>query len=158
MKPRKFYKTLSLQETQKLGEELGRSIATAATINSSSAKIFALVGNLGAGKTTFVQGFFKGVGLQKRAQSPTFILMRRHALKGKNLGRHLYHADVYRLKGPEQLEPLKFKEIIKNPKSVILVEWADRIRKALPKHTTWIKFEHGKKENERRIIIGGAYH
>lgn len=111
-----------------------------------------MTGDLGAGKTTFTQGFFHGLGLKKRAQSPTFIIMRRHALK-KSKFKNIFHIDAYRLKKPEHLEMLGFKELAEDPKNIILIEWAERAKKIIPKTALWLNFKHGKKENERTIII-----
>lgn len=123
------------------------------------ATVFALQGDLGAGKTTFVQGFFKGLGLKKRAPSPTFIIMRRHALRG-HAGRpatfkNVFHIDAYRLKKAKDLAALDFQEIADDPQNIILIEWADRARGILPKGATWLVFAHGTRgrENERSIIM-----
>jgi len=111
-----------------------------------------MTGDLGAGKTTFTQGLFHGLGLKKRAQSPTFIIMRRHALK-KATFKNIFHIDAYRLKTPEALEMLGFKALAADPQNIILIEWAERARKIIPKTALWLNFKHGKKENERMIII-----
>jgi len=148
----KTYQSFSSEETQAVGEALGQQAAReVGRRGKSGATVFALTGDLGAGKTTFVQGFFKGLGLKRRAQSPTFILMRRHALARKN--GNVYHLDVYRLKEAAQLGVLGMEEILADPRSIVLVEWAERVKKIFPRGTTWIAFRHGKKENERRIII-----
>jgi tRNA threonylcarbamoyladenosine biosynthesis protein TsaE len=117
-----------------------------------SAAIFALKGELGAGKTTFVQGFFKGLGIGKRTLSPTFIIMRRHALGKK---RNVFHIDAYRLKKAEDLRALDFGNIAADPRNIVLVEWADRIKKILPKGVVWLEFKYGKatREHERSIMI-----
>lgn len=107
--------------------------------------ILALTGELGAGKTTFVQGFLSGLGVRRRAVSPTFILMRRFG--------NVYHLDAYRLKEPRELEKIGFKEITADPQNVVLVEWADKVRCLIPRNATWIKFKHGKQESERLIIV-----
>jgi len=115
--------------------------------------VIGLDGNLGSGKTTFMQGFGKGVGAQGRIVSPTFIIMRRHALRRPHTG-SLVHMDVYRIKKVRELRPLRFEDMLKDPRNIIVVEWANRIKKALPKNTVWIKFIHGKSVRERKIYIG----
>ena len=117
--------------------------------------MFALQGDLGAGKTTFVQGFLKGLGSRARVTSPTFILMRRHKLvsgKGKKFA-DVFHIDAYRLKKPEHLFALDLEVILANPRNIILIEWPEQARKFLPRDATWVTFTHGKKENERVIAI-----
>ncbi len=161
----KTYQSFSSKETKKLGEKLAREIAAAAPRRNKKkgALVFALQGELGAGKTTFVQGFFGGLGLRKRAPSPTFIIMRRHALPRRK-GRHrnprgtrafsnVFHVDAYRLKKAADLKMLGVKDIAADPANIILVEWADRVRSIIPKNAQWLRFEHGKRENERRIIM-----
>ncbi len=125
-----------------------------------NAAVFALTGDLGAGKTTFVQGFFKGLGFKKRSQSPTFIIMRRRSMP-RPLARSprraafsdVFHVDAYRLKSAAHLAALDFEDVLASPRNIVLIEWADRVKKILPKNTVWLKFRHGKRENERYIIM-----
>jgi tRNA threonylcarbamoyladenosine biosynthesis protein TsaE len=156
------YRTSSSEETKKLGHDLGLSLsrATAKKIQEQGPIVLALQGDLGAGKTTFVQGFLRGLGSKKRVASPTFVLMRRHALstaiKGAAAGKkfaNVFHIDAYRLKKPEQMGVLGFEEILNNPRNIVLIEWPEHARKLLPKNTLWLKFIYGKNENERTITI-----
>lgn len=119
-------------------------------IKSKKAKVFALTGDLGSGKTTFLQGMAKGMGIEKRIVSPTFILMRRYDA-GKKV---FYHIDLYRLddNADEELENLGFKDFIKDSKNVIAIEWAEKAIELLPKNTTKIEFEY-LGEDKRKIII-----
>jgi tRNA threonylcarbamoyl adenosine modification protein YjeE len=137
-----------------LGYDIGASLArgTAKNIRESGPFIIALQGELGAGKTTFVQGFLKGLGSKKRVASPTFVLMRRHKLVGKKIA-NVFHIDAYRLKKPEHLAVLGLGEIMANPRNVVLIEWPEQAKDMLPDSALWIKFKHGRKENERTIII-----
>jgi len=119
--------------------------------------VFALQGELGAGKTTFVQGFLRGLGIKRRSASPTFIIFRRFRIGRKSLVvsrqsfRNVYHVDAYRIKKPRELLALGFKEILSDPQNIVLIEWAENIKRILPKETTWLRFAHGKKQNERTI-------
>ncbi len=115
--------------------------------------MLALSGDLGAGKTTFVQGFFKGLGLGGRAPSPTFVIMRRRALKRHKRFSNVFHVDAYRLKRAAALKPLGFADLLADPKNIILVEWADRARGIMPKHALRLTFTHGKSATERKIVI-----
>lgn len=119
--------------------------------------VFALRGELGAGKTTFVQGFFKGLGLKKYAASPTFIIMRRHVLPRKKFS-NVFHVDAYRLKKADGLRALGFEDVLANPRNIVLVEWAERARGILPKDAVWLEFRHGRRENERHIMIKRQRH
>jgi tRNA threonylcarbamoyladenosine biosynthesis protein TsaE len=116
------------------------------------ATVVSLVGDLGAGKTTFIQGLLAGLGARTGGASPTFVLMRRTPLK-KGRFSDVFHLDVYRLDGPRDLAPLEFKKITRDPRHLVLVEWADKIRRALPRDRVEIRFAHGSKKNERRITI-----
>lgn len=114
--------------------------------------VVALVGELGSGKTVFVKGFLKRAGIRRRITSPTFLLMRSYFLRHR-FYRNVYHLDCFRIKKPAELLRLGLKQILTEPKNIVLVEWADKIKRFLPKNTLWIKLEHGRKENERIIKI-----
>ena len=135
MNPVVNFKTKSAQETKKIAKLLAQEI--------SRPVVLALTGDLGSGKTTFIQGFLKGLGVKKRITSPTFVIMRTYNL--------VYHIDCYRLSKAKELLKLGFKEILQSPKVIILIEWAEKIQKILPKNTIWLEFKHGKKPNERVI-------
>lgn len=165
-KPTKTYQSFSSEETKRFGERLAARIRDgAASISSKKgALVLALRGDLGAGKTTFTQGFLKGLGFKKRVASPTFVLMRRHSLKkrsSKKLSRRggrmaftdVFHVDAYRLKKAGHLAALGFKEILADPKNIVLIEWPERVAGIVPKHAIRLTFRHGKRENERSIIL-----
>ncbi|HUX35662.1 MAG TPA: tRNA (adenosine(37)-N6)-threonylcarbamoyltransferase complex ATPase subunit type 1 TsaE [Candidatus Paceibacterota bacterium] len=122
--------------------------------HTNSTVIVALGGKLGAGKTTFTQGFAAGLGIRSKIISPTFILIRKTELPrlGNSQFRNFIHIDAYRADAKDFLK-LGFKELAEDNRNIILVEWADRLKKILPKSATWLKLSHGKKENERTIKI-----
>lgn len=137
--------TKSAKETQKVAALLASSVKTPT--------IIALEGNLGSGKTTFVQGFARALGIKENILSPTFVLLKAYPLKRGKRFKHLAHIDCYRLGSPQELLHLGFRDIIKDKDAVILIEWADKIKKLLPKNILWIRFFHGKKPQERVIYI-----
>ena len=121
--------THSPQETFDLGCALGRALSGGETV--------ALLGNLGAGKTQFVKGVAVGNGLDdpSRVTSPTFVLVNEYP------GRlYLYHVDLYRLRGEDEVFSLGLDEMA-DFGSVVLIEWADRARNAMPSDTLWLEFE-----------------
>ena len=156
------FKSFSSAETKKFAEQFASRVTRHGSRQGKGALVIALVGELGSGKTTFVQGFLRGLGVRKRAASPTFILFRRFALRHpparfaprSKVGGHfvsIYHVDAYRIKKPQELLTLGFRDILADPQNLVLVEWADRVRWLLPKSTSWILFKHGKNEKERII-------
>jgi tRNA threonylcarbamoyladenosine biosynthesis protein TsaE len=156
----KIYHAYSSVETEKLGRKLVMSVMAKGP-RKSGATVVALTGELGSGKTTFVKGFFKGLGARERVTSPTFIIMRRTALpnqrskiKNQNLGfEHIYHIDAYRIKRASDILELGFKDILSDPRNIVIIEWAENVRRVLPKKTIWLNFHHGKKGNEREVIL-----
>lgn len=144
------YLSNGANETKKLAKLLVKEVFHLKS--GRGASVIALVGALGSGKTTFIQGFCKGAGIKKRITSPTFVITKNYKLKTKNFNK-IYHIDCYRIQKPNELLKLDFKEIIANPQNIVLIEWAEKIKKILPKNTIWIKFKHGEKENERKIEI-----
>ncbi len=155
--------TRSAKETQKIAAALAYGLAVAPRRDRRGAAVVALQGDLGAGKTTFTQGFARALGVKDRVLSPTFVLMKIYGLhprtkgkskKIKNAGQgflHLIHIDCYRIASPKDLLHLGFKELLKDKDAIILIEWADRIKKILPRNTTWLKFTHGAEKNIRHI-------
>ncbi len=116
-------------------------------------EVLALYGDLGAGKTTFAQAFARALGVKERVQSPTFILMHEHRLKKKNGPTYFLHADAYRADAP-QFRAIGFGDYLGRPDTVVLVEWADRIEKLLPKRRTRVRFRHAGGDR-RAISIAG---
>lgn len=141
----------SASQTQKIAANLAKKILRSGP-HQKHARVVALVGELGAGKTTFVQGFAKSLGIKHRMVSPTFLIFRRYAIRHLRFA-NFYHVDVYRIDDPKELEILGFRSLILNTQYIILVEWADKIKKILPQDTTWVRMEHGKTPQERTIDI-----
>jgi len=119
--------------------------------------VLALTGDLGSGKTTFVQGFAQGLGIKTRIISPTFIIVRKYELRFTNYDlriRNFYHIDLYRLEENVEREIINLgvDEIWNTSGNIVAIEWAEKIKNVIPKNATWIKFE-SLGENERRVII-----
>ena len=147
--------TKSSEETQKLAFELAKDTLSVPN-KEKTAVVFALDGILGAGKTTFTQGFSKGLGVEEDITSPTFLIlkeydMHKHKLSGGSF-KNFYHVDCYRLKDEKDVNDIGLLEVFKNPENIVLVEWAGKIKKTLPKKYTKIKF-HYISENKRKISI-----
>ncbi len=150
----KKYLTKNPSQTKKLGEKLVQEI-----LNSPFPKetlVLGLKGDLGGGKTTFLQGFAKGLGIKEKILSPTFIILKKIKMQSASWRtnfKNFYHIDCYRIEKPRELLSLGFKKIITNPQNVVAIEWADRIDKILPAKTIIINFEFVDQKT-RKITIG----
>ena len=119
------------QATLNLGERLAAVVRPGVVI--------ALVGNLGAGKTTFTRGLARALGVPEECvTSPTYLLQQDYLT---DRGFMIHHFDVYRLDDPEQFEALGVGETFDSG-GVSLVEWADKAEDSLPAGTWWIKIHH----------------
>jgi tRNA threonylcarbamoyladenosine biosynthesis protein TsaE len=142
----KRFLTRNEKGTEKLGEKIGKKILKEKL--DKTAKILTLEGDLGGGKTTFLKGFAKGLGIKEKILSPTFILFRKFQIPNSKF-QNFYHIDCYRIEKPREILNLGFKKIIKDPKNILAIEWAEKIKKILPKKVLKIKFKiFGKKERE----------
>ena len=141
----------SEENTQNIGKELWQKYES---YKGKRAIVFALQGEMGAGKTIFTKGLARAMGITELVTSPTFALENEYQT-GKE---KLFHFDAWRLEKSDELEALGFPDLIKN-KSVIVIEWAERVTDEIRKFddeaiVIWIKIEFGKKEDERLISWG----
>ncbi len=151
------YITYSPNQTFDLGRKLAKKLLKQEPLKRG-AFVLALQGELGSGKTTFLQGFAKGLGIKEKITSPTFVIMKKFKIpskKNKTGSKYefFYHLDCYRLEKPKELYALGWKEIVGNRYNIVAVEWAERIRHLVPKSSLWIKFLL-KRKNERKIVTG----
>lgn len=132
--------THSEDETINAGEEFSSQLTAGAVV--------ALIGDLGAGKTRFVKGLSRGLGVRENVTSPTFTIINEH-----RWGRlPLYHFDCYRLRSPLELDEIGYEEYIYGD-GVSVLEWADMIESKLPAKRFDVHFLLGDQENERIITI-----
>jgi tRNA threonylcarbamoyladenosine biosynthesis protein TsaE len=127
----------SPEETWGLGIRLGEL--------ARAGDLFCLEGELGSGKTCFVQGLGRGLGIRDSIHSPTFILANEH--RGGRLP--LYHLDVYRVRSAGEAFGFGLDDYLASD-GVLVIEWAEKIREALPDERLWISFRHVA-ENERAL-------
>ncbi|MBI3324735.1 MAG: tRNA (adenosine(37)-N6)-threonylcarbamoyltransferase complex ATPase subunit type 1 TsaE [Candidatus Omnitrophica bacterium] len=127
--------------TQQLGERLGRCLA--------GGDVVGLIGALGSGKTTFVQGVAKGLGIAPgQVKSPTFILLREYP------GRlPLIHVDGYRLEHAQSVMWLDV-EWVFSPRKVTVIEWADRVAACLPEDYLELRFAHHTTHQRTIKVVG----
>ena len=135
--------TRSPEETAALAERLGAAAEAGIAL--------CLVGDLGAGKTLFTQGFAKGLGVTGEVTSPTFALMNQYC------GRlPVTHFDLYRLEREDELDEIGFYEYAEDDRGVVLIEWADKFPDALPEPHIRLEIERGETENERRLAFSAT--
>ncbi|MDD2697135.1 MAG: tRNA (adenosine(37)-N6)-threonylcarbamoyltransferase complex ATPase subunit type 1 TsaE, partial [Candidatus Pacebacteria bacterium] len=96
---KKTYFTDNATETKKKGEVFAKSFLKPGT--NKSAVVLGLIGDLGGGKTTFLQGFAKGLGVKERITSPTFVILKSFEIKDRKF-KNFYHIDCYRIQKPEE--------------------------------------------------------
>ncbi len=147
--------TSAPHQTKKAGEILAKEILNTAL--GKKALVLALVGDLGGGKTTFIQGLARGLGIKEKILSPTFIIMRKFLISHNLPLRtvqflNFYHLDCYRIEKAKDVLDLGFKEIVSDPQNIVAIEWADRIKKIIPRGTIWVNFEFVDK-NKRKIVV-----
>lgn len=133
---KKSFITDSFEATQKLGKEFA--------VTLKGGDVVCLYGDLGAGKTTFVQGLAKGLGITRNIISPTFIIMRTYDIGVKKDAKlkSLYHVDLYRIEGEQDVEGIGLLELMGDPESVVLIEWPDKIENILPEQRKDIYFRY----------------
>ncbi len=132
--------TASAEETQALALELAAVLPREATL--------ALHGNLGVGKTTFVQGLARGFGLTEPITSPTFTIFTLHRGHGP-AARTLIHLDAYRLERADQIDALMLEDFL-TPPYCLAVEWPENIAGWLPRET--LHFDLGIASDERHTL------
>ena len=142
--------TNSAKETRKVARLFARELLKS-DVDRKNALVIALEGNLGGGKTTFAQGFARGLGIREKVLSPTFVIMRGYNRRMFHF-RRFVHMDAYRISGVKELRLLGWQDILQDKNAIVLVEWADRIRRALPKEYIRIQFEFVD-EKTRKIIF-----
>ena len=125
-------------ETQKFARLLAEEILALLSNGSpKSAIVLGLEGELGAGKTAFAKGFARGLNIKEEMKSPTFILMRVFRLSPSNKYRSptsvFIHFDAYRIENAKEFLQIGFKDLLRKPSNILLVEWSDKIKKLLPR-------------------------
>lgn len=138
-----------------------RALAAALATVARPGDVVLLVGGLGAGKTTFAQGFARGLGIEGPVTSPTFTLVRQYPCPGAGPGaravRQLVHADVYRLDSLGQVADLALPELLDGD-AVALVEWGDAAAPVLGEETLTVTLAPGPGDDDRtvRVVARGA--
>ena len=144
--------TKSAQETQKLGEKVGCDLKRG--FSQTGGRIIALYGELGSGKTTFVQGLARGLEIKRRIISPTFVFVRQYSIIAHQSSTIIfYHIDLYRIKKTEETQGLGLEEILADKKAFVAIEWAEKIKNILPKKRIDIYFKYLNRRKRKIVIV-----
>ncbi|NTV40768.1 MAG: tRNA (adenosine(37)-N6)-threonylcarbamoyltransferase complex ATPase subunit type 1 TsaE [Candidatus Moranbacteria bacterium] len=143
----KIISTSALQ-TKKIGRLLAEEF--------SGGEIICLSGDLGAGKTTFTQGLLKGLKIKGPYTSPTFAIIKEYKINSKfqisnSKSLRAYHIDAYRVSSKDLLE-LGFADFAGQEKSIVIIEWPEKVKKIIPPSAIWINFQWIN-EKERKITF-----
>ena len=138
----KKYHSSSERETGEIAEAICRDI--------KAGSVIAFKGGLGMGKTAFVRGALKAYGNDAFVSSPTFALV--HDYGGTP---HLYHFDMYRVSGWDDLYSTGFFEYL-NDDSILFIEWSENIENALPENTVFVEIAPGEGPDDREITVSGG--
>ena len=169
-----IYQSSSSRDTEQFAASLARRIVRLvrarttpkASVRQGRATVVALSGELGGGKTTFARGFARGLGARGRVQSPTFIIIRRmqigkqvtggkrQAVRGKGQRfENLFHMDAYRISKKAELGALGLREVLRNPKNILLIEWPENLPASFRRGAFRVYFSHGANKNLRTIRV-----
>ena len=119
--------------------------------------VIGLTGDLGSGKTTFVQGAARALGIKRAVRSPTFLRLQVYKVKSrksiKSKVTTFVHVDAYRVKRPEQLLELGLEDYLGRKDVLTIIEWVEKIKKILPKRTKVLRFRSGTRHSERILTF-----
>lgn len=142
--------TKSPEETFTYGKKIGTYLVSIPT--KREALVLCFYGDLGSGKTTFIQGMAKGLEISSFIPSPTYLIVRQYPIKQK-LFSNFYHIDLYRVSKNEEIEPLGLFDFFSDSKNIIAIEWAEKLGSNLPKKRLNIKLTM-LDDNRRKIEYG----
>ena len=155
---KKFFLLLNAEQTKKIAVRIIKKVTETKNREIKSILI-GLKGDLGSGKTTFVQGLAKELGIKEKITSPTFTIIKKYKILNQKYQqyKYLYHIDCYRIEDGKEILCLGLNKII-NSSNIIVVEWPEKIKQALPFNIVLIEFVDTLKymrfsKNLRKIIL-----
>lgn len=140
----------SLKETQVFAEAFAKDLM--GRKKKKTATVVGLYGDLGSGKTAFTQAAAKAFGVREEVTSPTFIIEKIYRTKNEIFPTFV-HVDAYRLDSGKDLEKIGFEKILKDPDTVVFVEWPERVGEILPDHIRVMCTFVSEKERNYEIIF-----
>ncbi len=136
--------------------EQTRAVAAVLAARSRAGDLLLLAGDLGAGKTTFAQGFGQALGVAETITSPTFTLLRQYPVTAGPAGvRTLLHADLYRLDHLREIEDLGLDELLEDG-AVALVEWGDAAGPLLGPDALTVRLGPGDRDDDRTLTLSAG--
>lgn len=139
---------MEISKNIKHTEKIAKLFLTKLKPEIGKATVVGLCGELGTGKTNFTQAVAKLLGIKRKVNSPTFVIMKSYKLKGKSY-KKFFHMDAYRLKNEKELLHLGWEEIIANPGHLIFIEWPENVIKAMPKKHHKVSISHTQKGHRK---------
>lgn len=141
----------NIEEISKIAQKVLDKILK---MDNKKARVVALSGNLGAGKTTLTQEFGRQLGIKENIISPTFVIMKIYKIspssKYYSNFKQLIHIDAYRLESSEELLKIAWKELEEDKDNLIIIEWPENVKKALSSYEYSVKLEH--EDDQTRVI------
>lgn len=127
--------TSSEEETLGLAKDFAKKL--------KGGEVLALIGDLGSGKTVFARGLARGLGIDKPITSPTFVLQKQYEIPTnyKLQATTLIHIDAYRLQNGKDLEAIGVQDYFNDENSIVVIEWADRVKDILPCDVILLNFK-----------------
>lgn len=126
------YISNSIKDTEKLAKQVAKTL--------KGGDVLGLIGNLGAGKTSFTKALGKALGVKQTMTSPTFVLMKVYPVN-QPTAKYFCHIDAYRLATNDDLVAIGANDYAGNSETITIIEWADKIKRILPKKTIIFNFE-----------------
>jgi len=139
-------------DTASLAQQLAASLAQYFELNPSGHINISLIGDLGAGKTTFTRYLIQSLGYAGKVKSPTYTLCEPYSLKSKQQNYFAHHFDLYRMREPLEWQEAGFVELFDTP-GFCIIEWPEKAEGTLPAFDLQIELSAGADENERSIMI-----
>ena len=123
-------------------------------VQGKSANVIGLSGELGAGKTAFVKELARTLGIDEEVTSPTFVIMKSYAIPNHPFFTMLTHVDAYRIERDDEMEVLKFRDVLADPKRLVAIEWPERVKNFLPETAIPVSIEIT--DGETRTVTYGS--
>lgn len=136
------YISNSEKETEMFGERFASFL--------KGNEVISFTGDLGAGKTAFIRGMARGLGIAERVTSPTFTIVNEYTGK-----RNLFHFDMYRLSGPEELYDIGWEDYLKRD-GICAIEWSEVVSDAIPEDAIHVELKNGENDSQRIITVSGG--